>query len=76
AREVVLWEKKGLSQEELEELTLGSLKLAVIDGDIDKGSFMAGQIAGLLHEIRPVKAIIESLFLPLEDAIKKLHIQS
>ncbi|MDY0373649.1 MAG: nitronate monooxygenase, partial [Candidatus Izemoplasmatales bacterium] len=48
AREVVLREKKGLSQEELEELTLGSLKLAVIDGDIDKGSFMAGQIAGLL----------------------------
>lgn len=66
AREVVLREKKGLSLEELEQLTLGSLKRAVIDGDFEKGSFMAGQIAGLLHEIRPVKDLIESLFPPLE----------
>jgi len=48
--------------EELEKLTLGSLRRAVLDGDVDTGSFMAGQVAGLVKEIKPVKVIIEDLF--------------
>ena len=38
---------------EREKLTLGSLRRAVFDGDLDTGSFMSGQVAGMLHEIRP-----------------------
>jgi enoyl-[acyl-carrier protein] reductase II len=48
--------------EELEKLTLGSLRKAVFDGDMDGGSIMAGQSAGLVKEIRPVKEIIEDIF--------------
>ncbi|MFA6793849.1 MAG: DUF561 domain-containing protein, partial [Candidatus Neomarinimicrobiota bacterium] len=60
--------------EELEKLTLGSLRKAVFDGDTEQGSFMAGQIAGLIREIRPVREIIESLFLPAEDYKDRLQI--
>lgn len=72
AREIVILEKKGLSAEELEKMTLGSLKRAVVDGNRETGSFMAGQIAGLIKEIRPVKDIVESLFETLEDYRKQL----
>ena len=47
--------------EELEKFTLGSLRRAVFDGDVDNGSLMAGQIAGMIHEIRPLRVIFEDL---------------
>lgn len=47
---------------ELEKLTLGSLKKAVYDGDIDGGSFMAGQSAGLVKEIKSVEDILKNIF--------------
>nr|MDA3932086.1 nitronate monooxygenase [Mycoplasmatota bacterium] len=47
---------------ELETLTLGSLRRAVFDGDLDRGSFMAGQSAGLVKAIRPVKEILKDIF--------------
>ena len=43
---------------ELEELTLGSLRKAVYDGDVENGSVMSGQIAGLVDEIRSVEQVI------------------
>ncbi len=74
AREYVMLSNQGVSREELEKLTLGSLRRAVFDGNIETGSFMAGQIAGLVKEIRPVKEIIESLFIPLELYKEELEI--
>ena len=50
------------SLEELEKLTLGSLRKAVFDGDLDNGSFMAGQSAGLVKEIRSVEEILKDIF--------------
>lgn len=54
--------KEGVDREALEKLTLGSLTRAVKDGDMDRGSFMAGQIAGLVRDIRPVGDVISSMF--------------
>lgn len=51
-----------VSLEEIEKLTLGSLRKAVFDGDMDAGSIMAGQSAGMVKEIRPVKVILEDIF--------------
>ncbi|MDC7243030.1 MAG: enoyl-[acyl-carrier-protein] reductase FabK [Sphaerochaetaceae bacterium] len=63
AREYLDLTKYGdASLEELEKLTLGSLKKAVFDGDIDGGSFMAGQSAGLVKEIRTVEEILKDIF--------------
>ncbi len=50
------------SLEELEKLTLGSLRKAVLDGDVDNGSFMAGQSAGLVKELRTVEEILRDIF--------------
>ncbi len=56
-REYVKKEKEGASFEELEYLTLGALKKAVIDGDAVNGTLMAGQIAGLINKNRAVKKL-------------------
>ncbi len=61
-REYLMLEKKGAGIEELEKLTLGGLRRAVNDGDVETGSVMAGQVAGMLHEIRPVRQIFEELY--------------
>ena len=60
-REYLKLEKAGASFEELEELTLGSLRKAVIDGDIIHGSLMAGQSAGLVKREQTCKEIIEEI---------------
>jgi enoyl-[acyl-carrier protein] reductase II len=54
--------KEGVPLAELEKLTLGSLRRAVFQGDLDTGSFMAGQISGLIKEIRSIKAVFSDLF--------------
>ncbi|MFQ6860366.1 MAG: DUF561 domain-containing protein [Beduini sp.] len=72
AKEYIKREKEGASMEELETYTLGSLRKAVLEGDIQSGSLMAGQVAGLVKEIKPVKAIIEDLFHDCEAEKEKL----
>lgn len=64
----------GASIEELEALTKGSLRKAIVDGSLDEGSFMAGEVSGLISEIKPVKEIIEDLILPVNDYLKTLKI--
>ena len=61
SREYVRQEKEGADKMELEKYTLGSLRRAVFEGDTVTGSLMAGQVAGMLHEIRPLRAIFEDL---------------
>ena len=67
AKEYIKLTEQGATREELEKLTLGSLRRAVVDGNLETGSFMAGQIAGMINCIRPVKAIIEDLFLDADS---------
>ena len=55
-------EKRGATLEELEQLTLGGLRRAVLEGDMERGSVMCGQVAGMLHEVRPVRTILEELY--------------
>ena len=59
---------------ELEELTLGSLRRAVYDGDVENGSVMAGQIAGLVSELRPVKIIIEETVKEAKEVLQRTEI--
>ena len=68
ARAYVAREKAGADKEELEQFTLGSLRRAVFDGDVDEGSLMAGQVCGMVHEIRPLRAIFQSLMTEYEAA--------
>lgn len=61
SREYVRQEKAGADKATLEQFTLGSLRKAVFDGDTVNGSLMAGQAAGLLHEVRPVAQILDEM---------------
>ena len=61
AREYLRLEQAGAPLMEREKLTLGGLRRAVAEGDVETGSVMAGQVAGMLREIRPLRTIFEEL---------------
>lgn len=61
SREYLKLEKEGADFMELEKLTLGSLRKAVIDGDVADGTLMAGQIAGLVREELSCEEIIQTI---------------
>ena len=66
-------EKAGADKMELEHFTLGSLRRAVFDGDTRTGSLMAGQVAGMVHSIRPLRAIFEELQAQSEACLRALN---
>ncbi len=68
--EYIRLEKEGASFEELEHLTLGSLRKAVVDGDVKEGSVMAGEIAGLIADIKSCKEAIEGIVSQAEALLK------
>ena len=72
ARQYLEMEKENMPLAEREKLTLGSLRRAVFDGDLDSGSFMSGQVAGMVHEIRPLRQIFEDLMAGYEKVRKEL----
>ncbi|MCI8940508.1 MAG: enoyl-[acyl-carrier-protein] reductase FabK [Dorea sp.] len=60
-RKYIELERAGASFEELEQLTLGGLRKAVVDGDVKTGSVMAGQSAGMVKERMSCQKLIEKL---------------
>ncbi len=62
AREYLKLEAEGAGREELEKITLGGLRRAVVDGDMIRGSVMAGQVCGQLTAIRPAADILDDLY--------------
>lgn len=70
ARKFDVLEKSGASKEEIEKLGTGSLPKAVIEGNLDEGSFMAGQIAGLINKKQTCKEIIIEMFEEYNQIIK------
>ena len=62
AREYLALEKRGATLEELEKVTLGGLRRAVLEGDMEYGSVMSGQVAGMVHEIKPLRQIFQELY--------------
>lgn len=70
-REYLKMEANGAGLEELETLTLGSLRKAVIDGDVVDGSLMAGQIAGLVAKEQTCKEMIEEIMNEAEELLLK-----
>lgn len=68
-------EKQGATLEKLEKCTLGGLRRAVFEGDVETGSLMAGQVSGMLHEIKPVRQIFEELNRDAEAVLKGICTQ-
>ncbi len=62
AKKLASGEMNGsITPDEFEELTLGSLRKAVQDGNLDEGSFLCGAIAGMVNEVKPCSEIIEEM---------------
>ena len=69
-RKYIELENKGANFEELEKLTLGGLRKAVVDGDVANGSVMSGQIAGLVKERMSCQALIQKLVSETDQLMK------
>ena len=68
-REYLKLEKEGKTFEELEYLTLGTLRKAVIEGDVETGTVMAGQIAGMIKKEQTCQEIIEEMMAQAEKLL-------
>jgi len=73
-REFERLEEERAPIEEFEKLGIGKLRAAVVDGDVEWGSVMAGQIAGLIKDIKPAKKIIEDIMSEAYEVLKKLSV--
>ncbi len=63
---------KEKAQYEVENFWIGTLRNAVIDGDVDSGSLMAGQSVGLINDIKPIKEIIMELVKDAEEELNRV----
>lgn len=70
-REYLKMEANGVGLEELEVLTLGSLRKAVMEGDVINGSLMAGQIAGMIKKEQTCKEMIEEMMQEAETLLNR-----
>ena len=69
AKKLANGEKDGtLSPEEFEKLTVGALRRAVVEGDLESGSFLCGAIAGMINDIKPCADIVKEI----NDGAEKL----
>ncbi len=72
AKRLATGEKDGtLTPDEFEQLTVGALRKAVQDGNLDEGSFLCGAIAGMINEVKPAKDIVEEMFAGAEKLLNK-----
>ena len=69
-REYLKLEAAGASFEELEKLRLGGLRKAVVEGDTDQGSVLAGQIAGMVNRRQSCREIIDEIMEQAETLLK------
>jgi len=71
-REFEELERKGISDQEIIEFGTGRLRKAAMEGDVTHGSVMAGQVAGLVHEIIPAGEIVRRTVAGAEAVLKSL----
>ncbi len=63
-------EKEGATADELEKIGTGALKKAAVDGDVENGAVMSGQIAGLVNKEQTAREIVEDLFQGANERFK------
>lgn len=73
AKEMIELERSGAPKEEIEKLGTGSLRLAVVEGDTERGSFMSGQVAAMVNDEKTTKEILEYLMNDLKIEVEQLR---
>ena len=64
-------EKKAAPPEDFEALTVGSLRKAVVDGNVEEGSFLCGLIAGMVHDVKPCAEVIQEMMGQAEKLLNR-----
>ncbi|MBQ3107866.1 MAG: nitronate monooxygenase, partial [Firmicutes bacterium] len=70
ARNYFKEEYGGASDEALDALATGSLRAAVVDGDMENGCFLSGQVAALVKQVEPAAAIVRTVMEEAEPILK------
>ncbi|MGC9333831.1 MAG: nitronate monooxygenase, partial [Anaerolineae bacterium] len=70
-REFEQLERSGCSEEEFLDYGAGTLRAALVDGDVQQGSVMAGQSAGLVDDVVPVAVLVERIIAEAEAALRR-----
>ena len=70
-RRLEAMERQGVSETEFLDYGAGRLRAAIVEGDVLEGSVMAGQSAGLVDDLLPVKEIIERIVAEAEESIRR-----
>jgi len=73
SHELQALERRGASNEEFDRIGAGALRSAAREGDVENGSVMIGQIAGLVHQIKPVAEIIQDIIQGSPHIMSKLN---
>ncbi|MEW6696177.1 MAG: enoyl-[acyl-carrier-protein] reductase FabK [Bacillota bacterium] len=72
ARQFEEKERQGVPVEELEKMGVGRLRMAMVEGDIQDGSVMAGQICGMIKRVEPAATIIDDIVSGAEQVLGRL----
>jgi enoyl-[acyl-carrier protein] reductase II len=65
-------ERSNAPAEEIEQLGVGSLRLAMVEGDVEYGTVMSGQVGAMVHQIQPARDIIMDVINGAEEVLKSL----
>lgn len=68
-------EKNGAPPEEIENLGVGSLRLAMVEGNIENGTVMAGQVSGMVNKVQPAREIILDIINSADSVLGRLNDQ-
>ena len=68
-------EKNGAPEEELEQLGVGSVRKAMVEGDTATGTMMAGQISGMVNEVKPAREILIEIMQQADNALDNLEVK-
>lgn len=74
AKDLLSMEKNCIDPTEIDKKGVGSLRIAVLEGDIEQGSFMAGQTASMVKEIKSCSEIIEEIVLKAKEVMPNINI--
>ncbi len=72
AKSILRLEEAGAAIEDVQHVTVGTLKLAVESGDVENGSLMAGQSSAMVTKIQPVQEIVQEMYNEANEAYKRL----
>ncbi len=61
----------SVSNEEIEAFGVGALRMAAVEGDLEKGSFLAGQVASMVHKEQPAAEIIQEVCSQAEEILRR-----